>query len=313
MKSLIFLLCVLLVMVSNSLSQTNTPATPAQSDPTRDAGNNNGQSRINEEEQRRRNQSGGLNNLEIPRNSQRPLATILKEDIQPLYRKPSKKELKHLLPSQSLLTQYEKFLQQPDTGIFKLSADSNCVAKPNVVVATESCLSNDIPGGGTAYSFRVKSHRMLHLADLVLEKNIIKTDSLLQQGLMVNLGKVELEQISAQTNGLKFLLDFKPATNKEELANIDKILGTGIKSDGFIYTYGLYVEVDSTYALRSIAYQGKIPRSISGYNFNEMDFDKRKDIVVVFRIIEKDSNGDITILWKGLADKESPKLKLEKN
>ncbi len=55
---------------------------------------------------------------------------------------------------------------------------------------------------------------MLHLADLVLEKNIIKTDSLLQQGLMVNLGKVALEQISAQTDGLKFLFDFKPAQQR---------------------------------------------------------------------------------------------------
>ena len=176
------------------------------------------------------------------------------------------------------------------------------------MVATEKCLLNDIPGAGTAYSFRVKSHRLLHLSDLILEKDIIKTDSVLQQGILVKLGSIKLQEVSLQTDGMKFLLDFKPALNKEELQKNDELLGKGIKAEGFTYAYGLFVEDKATYALRSIAYRGKVPRSISGVKYNEMDYDKRKDLVVAFTVIEKDPNGNVTVIWKVIQVKDSPKL-----
>jgi hypothetical protein len=128
---------------------------------------------------------------------------------------------------------------------------------------------------------------------------------------MVNLGNVELEEVSARTSGLKYLFELKAATSKEELLEIDQNLVKGVKSEGFSYGYGFYAEDKTTFALRSIAYRGKILRSISGVNYNEMDFDKRKDIIVVFRIIEKEANGDITILWKEISRQDSPVIKIE--
>jgi hypothetical protein len=133
----------------------------------------------------------------------------------------------------------------------------------------------------------------------------------MQQGVMVKLGNVELEQISAQTPGLKFLFEFKPVTSNEELANVEEKLSKGIKSDGFIYSYGLYVEDKTTFALRSIAYRGKFERAVSGVKYNEMDYDKRKDIIVVFRVVEKDATGDLTIIWKEIARKDSPVIKVD--
>ena len=274
--------CTLLVLVGHSLAQNSqpTPTPPPLSQ-------RGGQNQTTNQNQRQSDQEinaafNNLRSLEIQQNASKSIEDILSEEIHPLYRKPSKKELENLTPSPALVTKYEKFLQQSDAGIFKLSANSACAKNTQVVVATENCLSNDIPGAGTAYSFRVKSHRMLHLSDLVLEKNVIRTGSLLQQGLMVNLGNIGLDEVSTQTNGLKYLFDFKPLTNNEELASFEEKLSKGIKSDGFTYGFGLYVEDQTTFALRSIAYRGKFLRSVSGVNYNEMDFDKRKDIVVVF-------------------------------
>lgn len=250
-----------------------------------------------------------LHNNDIPQTFQKTPIEIMALYIQPLYRKPGKKDLKDLIPSQNLLAQYDQFLKQENTGIFKLSADNSCAKNNSVVAATESCASNTIPGGGTAFSFRVNTHRILHLADLTLEKDILKTDGVMQQGMMVSLGDIELDKVTPETAGLKFLMDFKPALTKKELQKNDQELSAGIKADGFIYRFGFYVDNNSTFALRSIAYRGKIIRSIKGVNYNEMDYDKRKDVLVVFRIIEKDQNGDITVLWKELVRKDSPELK----
>ena len=314
MKAWVLVFCTLIMLVGNNLAQNNqpTPTPPA----TQSSSRSGSQNQTNTQNQRQDDKGinaafNNLRSLEIQQNAGKTIETILNDEIRPLYRKPSKKELTNLTPSPVIFTKYDKFLQQSDTGIFKISADSTCAGNSQVVVASESCLSNNIPGAGTAYSFRVKSHRMLHLSDLVLDKNVIRTGSLLQQGLMVNLGNIELNEVSTQTVGLKYLFDFKPLTNKEELKSFDEKLSKGIKSDGFTYGYGLYVEDQTTFALRSIAYRGKFQRSISGVKYNEMDYDKRNDIIVVFRIVKKDANGDLTIIWKEISQKDSPIIKFE--
>ncbi len=302
MKYLMIVFCFLMTSFNSTLAQTNQTPLPQ---PSRSGRQNSGTATTDV--------NGGfdaLHSLEIPQTSQKSLGNMRSEEIQSLYRKPSKKDLENLMPSQILITQYENFLKQPNTGIFKLSGDSNCAINTNVIVATENCLSNSIPGAGTAFSFRVNSHRMLHLADLILEKEVIKTDGILQQGLMVSLGNIELEGVSAQTPGVKFLFDFRPANNLEEFQKIDQELSNGITADGLIYRLGFYAGDKTTFALRSIAYRGKVARSVSGISYNELDFDKRKDVVIIFRIIEKGSNGDITILWKELSRVDSPVLKI---
>ena len=310
MKSWVLMFCILIFSAINVLPQSNQTPSPS---PSSQSGSSSGGGQITMQDQRQINSRfDNLRAIDIQQNARKPIERILDQEIRPLYRKPNKKELASLTPSQALLTQYEKFLKQPDTGIFKLSADSTCAANAQVVVATETCLSNNIPGAGTAYSFRVESHRMLHLSDLVLEKDVIRTGSLMQQGLLVKLGDIELDEVSMQTPGLKYLLDFSPSTNEKDLQAFEETLSKGVKSDGFLYGYGLYVEAQKTFALRSIAYRGKFQRAVSGVTYNEMEFDKRKDILVVFRIVEKDANGSLTILWKELQTKDSPKIELTK-
>jgi len=252
-----------------------------------------------------------LAGLDIPRTRESSVNNPLGEIEERIYRKASKEEVQILAPAPHLVDKYAIFLRQSNVGIIKLNADSSCVESPEILVAKENCLQYTMPGAGTAYSFRVESYRLPRLADLVLSKDVLKTDGVLQQGIMVNLGDIPLENISLQTKGLKYLLDVKPVSDIESFLKLDRELSKGIEADGFLYRLGFYAKEQSTFALRSIAYKGKFFRSIKGVTYNELDFDKRKDIVVVFRVVEKEKNGNISILWKVLSNSNAPALKME--
>jgi hypothetical protein len=252
-----------------------------------------------------------LRAMEIPSSNETPNMRSLIEITRNIYRKPNKQEMKVLAPSSDHLNKYALFLRQPDTGIIKLNSDSNCAESPTVIVAKENCLTYSMPGAGTAYSFRSHSHRIPHLADLTLSKNVLKSHSLMQQGILVELGNIPLEDVTLQTRGLKYLIDFEALTEPEILVNFNRQLLEGVSADGFIYGLNSYASNQTTYALRSIAYKGKAPRAANGIAYNELDFDKRRDILVAFRIIEQEANGNITLVWKMLSNKDAPTLKIK--
>lgn len=239
------------------------------------------------------------------------LRQIFFERIVPLYRKPTKEELKTLAPNAEDIRKYADFLKNEKAGITKLAVDFGCADNPSVVVATPDCLLYTMPGAGSSYSFRVNNYRLRRLADLTFTNNSFQTTGVLTHGILVNLGDVALEQISLQTKGVKFLLDFPPTIEYEQATATESRLIAGIEQNGFVYRSGLAAEENRTFFLRSIAYRGASLRAIQGVTYNELDFDKREDIFVAFRIIRKDDDGSITILWKELDSKKSPKITRE--
>ncbi len=252
-------------------------------------------------------QSRDLRNLGIRRTQDRFPPNLLG-----MYRKPSKEDLEILKPSQNVLDKYAGFLKQPDSGIFKLNADGRCAQNTETVSGDETCSNYKIPGGGTSFSFRYKSHRIPRLADLILESNILKTFAAMQQGAMVNLGDVPLESVSLQSKGLRYLIDLELVSDESDLAKTEELLGKGITADGFVYGLGFYVKENMTFALRSVAYEGKLMKSLNGIVYDEFKFDKRKDVLIAFRIVEKEGNGNVTIAWKELSRRDSPVLKTNK-
>lgn len=252
-----------------------------------------------------------LRQLEI-RTTEESSKRSLFEIEEAIYRKPSKKETEILNPSRYLLEKYAGFLDQADTGIVKLNADSDCGSDANIIAAKENCLQYSFPGAGTAFSFRTKSYRIPRLADLILSNDVLKTDGVLQQGLMVNLAPgVSVEDVTLNTQGIKYLADFKPAQSIDELKKNDAALAAGIKADGFLYRLGFYAKEQAVFALRSIAYRGKLTRSFKGTSYNELNFDKRGDVIVVFQVVEKDAAGNVTIIWKKLSQRDSPVMKIK--
>ena len=165
-----------------------------------------------------------------------------------------------------------------------------------------------MPGAGSSYSFRKENYRVRHLADLTYTADSFQSPGILAHALFVNVGDIPLEQISLQTRGLKFLNDFQTVTDFDEALELDRQLIEGIRDDGFIYRRGLYARENTTFVLRSIAYRGSYYRAVLGFNYDELEFDKRKDVTVAFRIVRRNEES-VTIIWKQLAEKDSPKIK----
>lgn len=235
---------------------------------------------------------------------------LVQKYAQPLYRKPTDSELGSIAPSPDVVRKYKEFLDRENTGIFKLVEDAGCANNAQVVVATEQCLKYTMPGSGNSYSFRTANYRIRHLADLMLAGGNLRIPGIMMHGMMTNLGDVAIESVSLRTRGLDFLTEFKPSNQFERAMAIEQIVGTGLERDGFIYARFLAVQDNTTYALRVVAYDGKVLRAVPGASYNEMDFDRRRDVVVAFRVVRKDADGSVTIVWVELSDVDSPTLKM---
>lgn len=237
---------------------------------------------------------------------------MLQQLVLPLYRRPTDKELAALSPSSRILNQYSAFLNQPDTGIFKLVPDAGCAPNDKVINAKEECLKYSMPGAGNSFSFRAESYRIRHLADVTLIGDKLKITGVFMHGMMAEVGDLPIETMTIGSPGMKFLSDFVPSINADSVVDVDNKLSAGVSSDGFLYSKERRATEDSTYVMRSVAYRGKLVRSARGVPYNELDYDKREDIIVAFRIVERGDDGSVTIVWKQLTDLESPKIKLPK-
>jgi hypothetical protein len=234
----------------------------------------------------------------------------LQQAVAPLYRKPSGKELEAIAPDSQFALKYGQFLKLPDTGIFRLVPDSGCAPNSKVVNAREDCLKYSMPGAGNSYSFRTENYRIRHLADITYNNGSLHVTGIFMHGMLARLGDVPLESTTLNSPGMKFITDFKPSTSFSEVVQIDASFKKGIEVAGYKYAMSAPVESGVTYAFRGVAYRGRVVRVASGIRYNELDFDKREDVTVVFRVIEKADDGSITIIWRQLAERESPKIKM---
>lgn len=251
-------------------------------------------------------------NLEIlSRVTEDPLRNA-RSDINKLYRKTNKKDLEKLNFNFQDFTNFAPFLQGKNTGLMKLMPDAGCDRGTSVVVASDDCLKYSFPGAGSAYSFRFADYRSHQLSDLIFTGDSFHSDAVWTQGIFVTIGDVPLEQINLQSPALKYLIDLQPAVEQEKALTFQQQLIKGIKADGFVYSQAVNVRENTTYALRSIAYDGKFHRTVKGFVYDEFDFDKRKDVIVGFRVIRREADGGVTVLWKELSRKNAPKLLLKK-
>ena len=192
--------------------------------------------------------------------------------------------------------------------MIKLAADKDCFTDEYVVTANAECAAYTMPGAGNSYSFRAEDYRIPRLADLTYKKNSFTASGALLHGFFVELGEIPLEQVTLQTKGLKFLTEFKPEPDFQKAGVISRNLSGGITADGFVYRRTVAAKENATYVLRSVAYRGKYYRAVDGISYNEFELDKRKDIIVAFRVVRRDEDGAVTILWKILSKHESPKI-----
>lgn len=238
---------------------------------------------------------------------QRPSLTVIQRSGSFILRtRPNREQKRRLQPNPQDLAKYAGFLEQPRTGIFRLMPDVGCTENVNVIRADATCL-NYVPES-SYYSFREKEHTIEMLADIRLRNGYLISDGILSQGIMVSLGDVELEKIASSAEGLEFLSNFAPHTQGFEAQKQYIEMMRGVKVGKYEYKKAHPSIENTTYALRVVAYRGNVFRSFRGYRFDVLDGDKRIDLTLAFRIIRKDADGSVTLLWKEIARRDAPRL-----
>lgn len=225
-----------------------------------------------------------------------------------IYRKPTKEESKLLSTNKEDLKKYAQFLRQDDTGLTKLMLDRGCAEYTSVLNVSQECLSYTMPGAGSSFSFRTENYRIRRLSDLTYREDGFYSPGILSHAILVNIGDFPLQQVTLQTNGLKFLTEFETFTDFEKAREIDKQINDGIENGGFFYSRRVEAVDNTTYVLRVIAYRGSYYRAVEGFVYDELDFDERRDVTVVFRLVRREPES-VTILWKILSNQKSPAIK----
>ncbi len=231
------------------------------------------------------------------------------DTIRNFYRKPTRDEAEILETDPEDLTRYASFLKTGKSGIVKLFQDTGCSDYSIIVDASEECLRFSMPGAGASFSFRTGNYRIWRLSDLTYFGEEFQSLGVLLHGIIVNIGDVPIENVTLKTEGLSFLVSFQPADEFHKAKQIDQDFVKGVEADGFHYARSAVLEENRTFVMRSIAYRGTVFRVFQGITYNELDFDTRKDIFVAFRIVRRDGES-VTIVWKELARKDSPKIKI---
>jgi len=196
----------------------------------------------------------------------------------------SEKEKLFLSPSAEDLAAFAEFLKQPNTGLIRLFPKG----------LYEDKLT--IRGGGAYYSFTRLTHEYGAGHDLELQP--VRTNEyapppiaeyyfLTGHGFIAALGGVPLEKVKLEHAGVKFLAAYNPPSTMAELSAEQRRARYGIDKNGYGYNRTAPVTVNYTYALRSINYG-------------------QSDALVAFRVVRKEIDGSLVILWKLLKQFSRP-------
>lgn len=201
-------------------------------------------------------------------------------EIEALREQIQAKEAVLLAPSEKDREAYAEFLARPGTGLVRLLPREKWDHKLS------------LRGGGAYYSFTRLTHEYGYGSDVSLEQDQFGVGFAgANFGFMVNLGDVPLEEVSAETEAVQFMAAFKPpAPEREARASYRQFAyGQGHAAGPWTYKSRLPAVAGRTYALRSVDYGSS-------------------DVLVAFRVVRKDADGSVVLLWKLLREYQTPRL-----
>ena len=175
--------------------------------------------------------------------------------------------------------EHAAFLAQPGTGLVRLLPRETWDSK----LSTR--------GDGAYYSFARRTHEYGRGNDIQLEMDNFSVGFAgADFGFMLNLGDTPLEMLSLDAEALRFPSSFKaPTVEADARAAHRSFWEPGRRENEFVYKSRLPVDAGSTYVVRSISYDDS-------------------DVLVAFRVLRKDSDGSVVLLWKMLQEFQKPTL-----
>jgi hypothetical protein len=204
----------------------------------------------------------------------------------------TKADREKLKPSREEFAKFSAFLKLSDTGIIKLFEYPHCNA--NLIdVSDEKCLEAiRIVGNASLYSFKSKSYTDYQNRNLFFfngKFSVFNGNS----GLITDFGDVEIEKLDKDSSQIKALKTLKLGKSESEITEQNKKFLKGIEIDGQIYKNIALFKLNSTYALRSLKY-------FRQFLFAPSKNIKLEEIVVVFKVVNKNDDGSVTLIWREL-------------
>lgn len=208
---------------------------------------------------------------------------------------------------------YQDLLRQPQTGLFKLLNYQE--TKAGLADAKSQFAYPHLRGGGAFYSFAKRNHLADEWAQICLQNGILqaaytemKRTTVVQSGgapqnfaytsgyglaLFTSLGDVALAEVSPQLPAIQMLAEWPLPTHYQEFFTQVKQSKAGLQIGPHWYHATIPSQVNETYVVRSVNY-------------------KKADVVIVFRIVRQDADGNLHILWKQLKSLPPVELKGKK-
>ena len=189
-------------------------------------------------------------------------------------------EDKFLAASEEDASAYTEFLQQPDTGITRLL--------PRETFDNKNTLTTR--GGGAYYSFTRRTHEYGWGTQIGLEQDSLSvTFAGADYGMLARLGDLPLSAISLENPAAKFLASYEPVAEEQQARSEYRRFSNGVKVEDVLFKTHQPAIVNNTYVLRGIHYSDS-------------------DVLVAFRIVRKDLDDSVVILWKLLKKYPKPVL-----
>ena len=145
-------------------------------------------------------------------------------------------------------------------------------------------------GGGAYYSFSKLTHEYGYGSDLSLEQNYLKVGFAgCNYGMIVKLNDISLQELSTDHPGVFSLSRYSAPEDEPTARAEERRFASGGSLGGVVMSERVPLEVNTTYALRSINYD-------------------TSDVLVGFRVVRQDMDGSVIIAWKLLQKYPVPKL-----
>lgn len=211
---------------------------------------------------------------------------------------------------------YIAFIKSPNSGVFKIFPDLECVT-PKVVKLDGDC-RGFVPES-SHFSFRQRGYGPALYHDLGYGEGIFRSRGLLTQGVFADLGDIPIESLTKASPELAPLAAIVPAANFSEARSAAASYSQGVTAGDLKLADTVEPKEGKTYGFRIIAYRiaNAFPPPTEATGIDELqlmslEYDKRADLLVVFRVVKQEANGGIVVVWRELDRREAPKIKFGK-
>ncbi|HKG22144.1 MAG TPA: hypothetical protein VKC34_09610 [Blastocatellia bacterium] len=191
-------------------------------------------------------------------------------------------EKEFLEPSPEDRAAFAEFLKQPDTGLTRVLPREKYQQKMTIA------------GGGSYYSFRRVTHEYGYGSDISLEQGQFRIGFAgADYGFIASLGDIPLQSVTLDHPGIHYLAGYKVPSSISEIRDEQRRVSSGFESNGFKYRDSVGADDNTTYVLRSIEV-------------------RTGDTMVAFRVVRRDADGSLTLLWKILVKSPAPTVARDK-